>query len=407
MFDASIIREDFPIFKRKIHGNKRLVFLDSAASSQKPQQVLDAMDHLYTHEYANIHRGIHELAEQATAQYENARKRIADFIGIPDPSEVIFTRNTTESINLVAYAWGRKNLQAGDRILLTEMEHHSNLVPWYMLADEKGVQIDFIPITPDGLLDMEQFNILLQKQPKLVSFTHVSNVLGTINPVAEMTALAHQSGALVLVDGAQSVPHLPVNVSQLGVDFYAFSAHKMCGPTGIGILYGRRTLLENMGPLLGGGDMIRKVTFKGFSTNEIPYKFEAGTSAIAEAIGFAAAVEYLDAIGMQAIHDHEKVITRYAYEQLAAIPGLSIMGPSKDMRGGVVSFEMENIHPHDVAQVLDAEGIAVRAGHHCAMPLHQKLNVQASTRASFYLYNTTQDVDDLVRGIYQVKEIFD
>ena len=407
MFDASIVREDFPIFKRKIHGKKRLVFLDSAASSQKPQQVLDAMDHLYTHEYANIHRGIHELAEQATAQYENARKRIADFIGIPDPSEVIFTRNTTESINLVAYAWGRKNLQAGDRILLTEMEHHSNLVPWYMLAEEKGVQIDFIPITPDGLLDMEQFNILLQKQPRLVSFTHVSNVLGTINPVAEMTALAHQSGALVLVDGAQSVPHLPVNVSQLGVDFYAFSAHKMCGPTGIGILYGRRTLLENMGPFLGGGDMIRKVTFKGFSTNEIPYKFEAGTSAIAEAIGFAAAVEYLDAIGMQAIHDHEKVITRYAYEQLAAIPGLSIMGPSKDMRGGVVSFEMENIHPHDVAQVLDAEGIAVRAGHHCAMPLHQKLNVQASTRASFYLYNTTQDVDDLVRGIYQVKEIFD
>jgi len=407
MFDASIIREDFPIFKRKIHGNKRLVFLDSAASSQKPQQVLDAMDHLYTHEYANIHRGIHELAEQATAQYENARKRIADFIAIPDPSEVVFTRNTTESINLVAYAWGRKNLQAGDRILLTEMEHHSNLVPWYMLAEEKGVQIDFIPITPDGLLDMEQFNILLQKQPRLVSFTHVSNVLGTINPVAEMTALAHQSGALVLVDGAQSVPHLPVNVSQLDVDFYAFSAHKMCGPTGIGILYGRRTLLENMHPFLGGGDMIRKVTFKGFSTNEIPYKFEAGTSAIAEAIGFAAAVEYLDAIGMQAIHDHEKVITRYAYEQLAAIPGLSIMGPSKDMRGGVVSFEMENIHPHDVAQVLDAEGIAVRAGHHCAMPLHQKLNVQASTRASFYLYNTTQDVDDLVRGIYQVKEIFD
>lgn len=407
MFDASIVREDFPIFKRKIHGNKRLVFLDSAASSQKPQQVLDAMDHLYTHDYANIHRGIHELAEQATAQYENARKRIADFIGIPDSSEVIFTRNTTESINLVAYAWGRKNLQAGDRILLTEMEHHSNLVPWYMLAEEKGVQIDFIPISPDGLLDMEQFNILLQKQPKLVSFTHVSNVLGTINPVVEMTALAHQSGALVLVDGAQSVPHLPVNVSQLGVDFYAFSAHKMCGPTGIGILYGKRTLLENMHPFLGGGDMIRKVTFKGFSANEIPYKFEAGTSAIAEAIGFAAAVEYLDAIGMQAIHEHEKVITKYACEQLAVIPGLSIMGPSKDMRGGVVSFEMENIHPHDVAQVLDAEGIAVRAGHHCAMPLHQKLNVQASTRASFYLYNTTQDVDDLVRGIYQVKEIFD
>lgn len=407
MFDASIVREDFPIFKRKIHGNKRLVFLDSAASSQKPQQVLDAMDHLYTHDYANIHRGIHELAEQATAQYENARKRIADFIGIPDPTEVVFTRNTTESINLVAYAWGRKNLRTGDRILLTEMEHHSNLVPWYMLAEEKGVQIDFIPITPDGLLDMEQFNILLQKQPKLVSFTHVSNVLGTINPVAEMTALAHESGALVLVDGAQSVPHLPVDVSQLGVDFYAFSAHKMCGPTGIGVLYGRRTLLENMPPFLGGGDMIRKVTFEGFSANEIPYKFEAGTSAIAEAIGFAAAVEYLDAIGMQAIHDHEKVITRYAYEQLAGIPGLSIMGPSKDMRGGVVSFEMENIHPHDVAQVLDAEGIAVRAGHHCAMPLHQKLNVQASTRASFYLYNTTQDVDDLVRGIYRVKEIFD
>lgn len=407
MFDASTIREDFPIFNRTIHGNKRLVFLDSAASSQKPQQVLDAMDHLYKHDYANIHRGIHELAEQATAQFEKARSRIADFIGVADPAEIIFTRNTTESINLVAYAWGRKFLQSGDHILLTEMEHHSNLVPWYMLAQEKGVKIDFIPITPDGLLDMEQFTILLQKQPKLVSFTHVSNVLGTINPVAEMTELCHQAGAVVLVDGAQSVPHLPVDNEQLGVDFYAFSAHKMCGPTGIGILYGKRTLLEKMDPFLGGGDMIKKVTFEGFSTNEIPYKFEAGTSAIAEAIGFGAAVDYLDEIGMQAIHDHEKEITRYAYEQLSTIPGLHIMGPSKEMRGGVISFEMENIHPHDIAQVLDAQGIAVRAGHHCAMPLHQKLKVQASTRASFYLYNTREDVDDLVRGIYQVKEIFD
>ncbi len=407
MFDASIIREDFPIFNRTIHGNKRLVFLDSAASSQKPQQVLDAMDHLYKHDYANIHRGIHELAEQATAQFEKARSRIADFIGVADPAEIIFTRNTTESINLVAYAWGRKFLQSDDHILLTEMEHHSNLVPWYMLAQEKGVKIDFIPITPDGLLDMEQFNILLQKQPKLVSFTHVSNVLGTINPVAEMTELCHQAGAVVLVDGAQSVPHLPVDNEQLGVDFYAFSAHKMCGPTGIGILYGKRILLEGMNPFLGGGDMIKKVTFEGFSTNEIPYKFEAGTSAIAEAIGFGAAVDYLNGIGIQAIHDHEKEITKYAYEQLSTIPELHIMGPAKEMRGGVISFEMENIHPHDIAQVLDAQGIAVRAGHHCAMPLHQKLKVQASTRASFYLYNTREDVDDLVRGIYQVKEIFD
>ncbi|HAF60808.1 MAG TPA: cysteine desulfurase [Anaerolineaceae bacterium] len=406
MFDVSTIRDDFPIFNRKIHGNKRLVYLDSAASSQKPQQVLDAMDRLYTHDYANIHRGIHELAEEATAQFEDARNRIADFIGVQDSTEIVFTRNTTESINLVAHAWGRKYLNPGDHILLTEMEHHSNLVPWYMLAQEKGLTIDFIPITADGLLNMDQFNILLNKQPKLVSFTHVSNVLGTINPVAEITALSHQAGAVVLVDGAQSVPHLPVDIEHLGVDFYAFSAHKMCGPTGIGILYGKRVLLEGMNPFLGGGDMIKKVTFEDFSVNEIPYKFEAGTSAIAEAIGFGAAVDYLNAIGMQAIHDHEKEVTKYAYEQLATIPGLQMMGPAADQRGGVISFELDDIHPHDIAQILDAQGIAVRAGHHCAMPLHQRLKVQASTRVSFYLYNTSEDVDDLVKGIYKVKEIF-
>lgn len=406
MLDPNAIRRDFPIFKRKIHGNKNLVYLDSAASSQKPQAVLDAMDTLYTRSYANIHRGIHELAEEATALYESSRERIAEFIHVSDPAELIFTRNTTESINLVAYAWGRKFLKTGDHILLTEMEHHSNLIPWFILASEKNIHIDFIPVLENGFLELDSYQTLLKNEPKMVAFTHMSNVLGVVNPVQEMTAQAQRMGAVVLIDGAQSVPHFPVDVEQSGADFYAFSAHKMCGPTGIGILYGKRKLLEEMNPFLGGGDMIKKVTFEGFIPNEIPYKFEAGTPAIAEAIGFGAAVDYLNKVGMEEIHAHEKRITSYAYARLSEIQGLRILGPSANERGGVIAFELENIHPHDVAQILDSEGIAVRAGHHCAMPLHQKLNVQASTRASFYLYNTIEDVDVLVKGIHKVKEIF-
>lgn len=406
MLDPNAIRRDFPIFKRKIHGNKNLVYLDSAASSQKPQAVLDAMDTLYTQSYANIHRGIHELAEEATALYESSRERIAEFIHVSDPAELIFTRNTTESINLVAYAWGRKFLKTGDHILLTEMEHHSNLIPWFILASEKNIHIDFIPVLENGFLELDSYQTLLKNEPKLVAFTHMSNVLGVVNPVQEMTAQAQRMGAVVLIDGAQSIPHFPVNVEQSRADFYAFSAHKMCGPTGIGILYGKRKLLEGMNPFLGGGDMIKKVTFEGFIPNEIPYKFEAGTPAIAEAIGFGAAVDYLNKVGMEEIHAHVKRIACYAYARLSEIQGLRILGPSANERGGVIAFELENIHPHDVAQILDSEGVAVRAGHHCAMPLHQKLNVQASTRASFYLYNTIEDVDVLVKGIHKVKEIF-
>lgn len=407
MFDPALIKADFPIFKQKIHGNKELIYLDSAASSQKPLSVLNAMDDVYQSHYANIHRGIHVLAEEATALYEEARNRIANFIHIQNAQELIFTRNTTESINLVSYSWGRKLLNPGDHILLTEMEHHSNLIPWYMLAKEKNIIIDFVPITEQGFLDMERYDELLKYAPKLVAFTHMSNVLGIINPVGMMTEKAHQAGAVVLIDGAQAAPHLPIDIEKIGADFYAFSAHKMCGPSGIGALYGRAKILDAMDPFLGGGDMIKKVTFDGFTTNDLPYKFEAGTPAIVEAIGFGAAIDYLSNIGMEAIHANEKEITVYAYQKLTEIQGIKILGPDTRERGGVLSFELDNIHPHDVAQILDSEGIAVRAGHHCAMPLHQKLGIQASTRASFYLYNTIQDVDALVKGIGKVKEIFD
>ncbi|NMC47515.1 MAG: cysteine desulfurase [Chloroflexi bacterium] len=406
MLNSRNIRNDFPIFDRLVHGDKRLVYLDSAASSQKPQSVLDVMDDLYQKHYANIHRGIHALAEESTALYEAARKKISDFVHVPDPAQMIFTRNTTESINLVAYAWGRKFLKAGDHILLTRMEHHSNLVPWYMLAEEKDVKIDFAELDEQGLLDLEHFQKQLGHQPKLVAFTHMSNVLGVINPVKKMTEMAHQSGATVLIDGAQSVPHLPVDIQDIGADFYAFSAHKMCGPTGAGILYGSKKLLNEMDPFLGGGDMIRKVTYDGFQPNDLPYKFEAGTPAIAEAIGFGAAIDYLHGIGMEAIHSHECHITKYAYAALSEIAGLTILGPGAEKRGGVISFTLKDVHPHDVAQILDSQGIAVRAGHHCAMPLHQKLDIPASTRASFYLYNDEADIDALVLGIDKVKRIF-
>lgn len=404
--DFAALRADFPILSRQVGEGRTLVYLDSTATSQKPIAVLQAMDDFYRRSNANIHRGIHTLAEEATERYEAARARVARFINAPAASSLVFTRNTTEAINLVAYTWARATLKPGDRILLTEMEHHSNLVPWQMLAAERGVELDFAPVTPDGLLDMEAYRALLQRAPKLVAFTHMSNVLGTINPAAEMIRLAHAANAVVLVDGAQSVPHLPVDVQALDVDFLAFSAHKMLGPSGIGALYGKTALLQAMPPFLGGGDMIRSVQLRSFQPNTIPHKFEAGTPAIAEAVGFGAAVEYLERIGMDAVAAHEQRLVSYALERLGEIPGLRVLGPPAPRRGGVVAFSLTGIHPHDVAQVLDRYGIAVRAGHHCAQPLHEKFGLPATTRASFYIYNLEEEVDRLVEGIYAVKKIF-
>ncbi len=404
--DIEAIRKDFPILQREIHPGKQLVYLDSAATAQKPTRVIEAMDRYYRWSNANIHRGVHVLAEEATMLYEDARRNVAGFIGARDAREIIFTRNTTEAINLVAYSWGRANLQAGDVIILTEMEHHSNLVPWQMLAQERQVRLEFIPVTDDGLLDMEQYQKLLMLSPKLVAFTQMSNVLGTINPAGEIIRLAHDAGAITLVDGAQSVPHIQVNVVDLDVDFLAFSAHKMCGPMGSGVLYGKTALLEKMPPFLGGGDMIRKVMLRSYAPNSIPHKFEAGTPAVAEAVGLSAAVDYLNSIGMDAIAAYEHEIVSYALDQLNQIPGVRILGPDADRKGGVVSFTMDIAHPHDVAQILDRHGIAVRAGHHCAMPLHDRYQIPATTRASFYIYSTREEVDHLVQGLEQVKAIF-
>jgi cysteine desulfurase/selenocysteine lyase len=400
------IRDDFPTLTREIHPGIPLVYLDSTATSHKPEAVLAAMDGYYRRSNANIHRGVHTLAEEATTLYEQARESIAGFINAPAARQVIYTRNATESINLVAYSWGRANLQSGDLVIATEMEHHSNLVPWHMLAADRGVRLEFILVTDDGLLDLDEYRKLLTLGPKLVAFTHMSNVLGTINPAKEIIRLAHEAGAITLLDGAQSVPHFAVDVQDLDVDFLAFSAHKMVGPTGIGVLYGKKSLLDGMPPFMGGGDMIKTVHLRSFTANTIPYKFEAGTPAIAEAVGFGAAIEYLTAIGMDAIAAHEHAITEYALERLEEIPGLRVFGPSADKKGGVAAFVLDGIHPHDVAQILDRDGIAVRAGHHCAQPLHEKFKIPATSRASFYLYSTTEEVDKLVEGIYKVKKYF-
>ena len=406
MLNVTEIRKNFPILGRETSPGVRVTYLDSTATSQKPVQVIEAMNDYYRRSNANIHRGVHTLAEEATALYEAARDKVARFINATSAREIIFTRNTTESINLVAHAWARANLSAGDLIILTEMEHHSNLVPWHMLQAERGIILEFMPVTQDGLLDLEVYRSLLARGPKLISFTHMSNVLGTINPVVEITRLAHKAGAVVLVDGAQSVPHLKVDVQALDADFYAFSAHKMCGPTGIGALYGKSALLESMPPFLGGGDMIKEVKLRSFRANTLPHKFEAGTPAIAEAVGFGEAVDYLSGIGMGNISAYEHEITEYALDRLEEIPGVRVLGPSADKKGGVAAFTLEGVHPHDVAQILDRDGIAVRAGHHCAQPLHEKFGIPATSRASFYLYNTKDEVDLLVNGIYKVKEMF-
>jgi len=406
-YDVDAVRADFPILAQSHHEGTPLVYLDNAASSQKPRQVIEAMDAYYRETHANVHRGIHKLSEAATSAYEDARKRIARFINARSRREVIYTRGTTEAINLVAQTWGRTNLKAGDVVLTTVMEHHANIVPWQMLATEKGIIVRYAPMLADGTLDMEAFTNLLRTEPvKLVTIVHASNVLGTINPVEEIVQMAHEVGALVLVDAAQSIPHLPVDVQALGADFVAFSSHKMAGPTGIGILWGKRDILEAMPPWQGGGDMISQVTFEGSTWNELPYKFEAGTPSIAEAIGLGAAVDYLSQLGMDNVHRHEQILTEYALERLSEVPGLTLYGPSSSQKGAVAAFTIDGIHAHDLAQLLDTEGVAVRAGHHCAMPLHGLLNVSATARASFYLYNTPEEVDKLIEAIYKARSVF-
>jgi cysteine desulfurase/selenocysteine lyase len=406
--DPRRIRADFPILTTVNRFGKPLVYLDSAATSLKPQVVIDAVN-AYNGEYSsNIHRGIYEIAERATAAYEAARVSIARLINAPDAAEIVFVRNATEAINLVAYSWGRRNIGRGDTIVLTEMEHHANLVPWQILVQEKDGDLEFVPITDDGILRLEVYEALLHLHPKLVAFTHVSNMLGTINPVRELTEMAHAAGALVLIDGAQAVPHLPVDVQAIGADFYVFSGHKMLAPTGSGALWGRRELLEAMPPFLAGGDMIREVHMRRSAFNEIPYKFEAGTPDIAAEIGLGTAAEYLMDLGLDAIQIHEQELARYAMETLRReVPGIEMYGPETGERGGVVSFNLPGIHPHDVAQILDRSGICIRAGHHCTMPLHERFDLAATARASFNVYTIPEEVDALAVGLREVVRIFD
>ena len=405
--DPAALRADFPILDQEVFGH-RLVYLDSAASSQKPTAVIEAMDHYYRHDNANVHRGIYQLSERATAAYEGAREKVARLIGAPDPRTIIWTRNATEAINLVAYSWGRRHIERGDAIILTEMEHHANLVPWQILAQEKDADLEFIPISDDGILRQDVFDVLLRLKPKLVAFTHVSNTLGTINPVVEMTRKAHEAGALVLVDGAQAVPHLPVDVEAIGCDFYVFSGHKALGPTGSGVLWGRRELLEAMPPFLGGGDMIREVHLRRSEWNELPWKFEAGTPDISAQIGLGVAADYLRELGMDRLRAHERELVAYALEVLPReVPGIEIYGPTDpDIRGGVVPFNLPGVHPHDVAQVLDRFGVAIRAGHHCTMPLHERLDLAATARASFQCYTTREDIDALAAALKEVQRLF-
>jgi cysteine desulfurase/selenocysteine lyase len=404
--DPVALRADFPILDQQVHGHP-LVYLDSAATSQKPRVVIETIDAYYRRDNANVHRGIYQLSERATAAYEGARAKVAKLIGVSDAREIIWTRNATEAINLVAYSWGRRNIARGDVIVLTEMEHHANLVPWQILAQEKDADLEFIPITDDGVLRQDVYDVLLRLKPKLVAFTHVSNTLGTINPVADMTRRAHEAGALVLVDGAQAVPHLPVNVAEIDCDFYVFSGHKALAPTGSGVLWGRRELLESMPPFMGGGDMIREVHLRRSEWNEIPWKFEAGTPDISAQIGLGAAADYLLGIGMDRVQAHEQELVAYALAMLPReVPGIELYGPAADLRGGVVPFNLPGIHPHDVAQVLDRFGVAVRAGHHCTMPLHERLDLAATARASFQVYTSKADIDALAAGLREVQKLF-
>ncbi len=410
--DVQAIRQQFPILQREINGHP-LAFLDSAASSQKPQRVIDRLSQYYEHTNANVHRGVYTLSEEATLAYEQARATVARWLGAASHREVIFTRNTTEAINLVARAWGDANLRPGDRILLSIAEHHSNLVPWQMLAQRTGAHLDFLRIDGEGRLILEDLDgsadrpPLLTERTKLVALAHQSNVLGTIHPIREIAARAHEVGALMLVDAAQSVPHMPIDVQALDIDFLAFSGHKMCGPTGIGALWGRRKILEAMPPFLGGGSMISHVSLESSTYAAIPARFEAGTPAIGEAIALAEAVDFLTSVGMERIAQHEHALLVYALEQLANVEGLRIYGPSTAQdRGAVVSFTLEDVHPHDVAAVLDREGLALRAGHHCCQPLHAHFDIPATARASFYLYNEPSEIDRLVAGLNKARKLF-
>jgi cysteine desulfurase/selenocysteine lyase len=413
MIDVSRIRADFPVLSREVHG-KPLVYLDNAATTQKPEPVIEALDRYYRHYNANIHRGVHTLAEEATAAYESARRKVARFINAYTPREVVFVRNATEAINLVASTWGRANVGRDDVIVLSVMEHHSNLVPWQLLAQAVGARLEFIGIDEQGHLllgDLERLLDQFDRSVKLVAVSGMSNVLGTINPVAEIVARAHQAGAMVLVDGAQSVPHLPVDVRELGADFLAFSGHKMLGPTGIGVLWARREILQAMPPFLGGGDMIKSVHLRESEWNDIPYKFEAGTPNVADGIGLGAAVDYLTDLGMENVKAHEQWMAKVALEKLVAVPNIRIYGPPAEQRGGVVTFNLMRgkellIHPHDLASILDREGIAIRAGHHCAQPLMEHYGVPATARASFYIYNSEEDVDKLVSALLIAQQVF-
>ena len=403
-FDVERIRADFPILQIEVEG-KPLVYLDNAASSQMPQPVIDRLVRYQTTEHANIHRAVHTLSERATAAYEEARTKLQHFINAPDRREVIFTSGTTEAINLVMHGYGRKFIRAGDEIILTTLEHHSNIVPWQMLAEETGARIRVLPINDAGELCLDQFETLFSARTKLVGVGHVSNALGSINPVRQMIALAHKHGVPVLVDGAQAVPHLPVDVQDLDCDFYAFSGHKLCGPTGIGVLYGKAALLENMQPFKGGGDMILAVSFEKTTYNTIPHKFEAGTPPIAAAIGLGAAVDYLSSVGMQAIARHEHALLQYATGQLQALAGVRLIGTAAH-KAAVLSFTLDGVHPHDVGTLLNQDGIAVRTGHHCAQPVMARFKVPATTRASFAFYNSMADVDVLVAGLRSVQKVF-
>ena len=398
--DVDAIRKDFPIFETGV------VYLDSANTSQRPRQVLAAMDEYHTKFNANIHRGAYKFSEVATERYEATREKAKRYLNARSSREIVYTRGTTEGINLVAYGWGRKFLQAGDLIVLTILEHHSNIVPWQILAAEKGARLEWVDIDGEGRLRQDQYAALLKQEPKLVAFGQVSNAMGTINPVEEMTAAAKAAGATVLIDGAQGAPHAGIDVQAVGCDFYAFSSHKMLGPTGAGVLYGRRELLEEMNPFLGGGDMIRSVRKEGTTYADVPTKFEAGTMPIAQVIGFGAAFDYLESVGLERVRAHERDIVEYAMESLSELPGVTLYGPPPAERAGVVSFSVEGIHPHDLATILDRHQVAIRAGHHCAQPLMDRLDVAATARASFYLYSRRDEVDVLVEGIKDAQKIF-
>jgi cysteine desulfurase / selenocysteine lyase len=410
-FSGSALRADFPVFDNPTGTGKRLVYLDAAASSPKPRVVIDTMADAYAHHYANVHRGIYELSEDATGRFEGARRKLARFINAPSERECVFVRNATEAINLVAYSWGRANVRAGDRVVTTQLEHHANIVPWQQLCTEVGATLEYVAITDDGRLDLDDITAKLEprggRPPRLLALAHVSNALGTINPVAELVEQAHAAGALVLLDAAQSAPHMPVDVQAFGCDFLALSGHKMLGPSGIGALWARRELLEEMPPFMTGGSMIIRVTLEGAEWNEVPYKFEAGTPAIVEAIGLGTAIDYLSAIGMDRVREHEKYLFERAWATLSDIPGVRLLGPADpETHAGVISMLLDGVHPHDVATIFDHEGVAVRAGHHCAMPVMLRYDIPATTRASFYVYNDLDDVEALGSAVRTAQQIF-